>query len=100
MLTTINNYKVKRLLLNGHYVCSSTSDSNLTYLLCATKNKNKRSLRNYKLLHIDNLLFPTEITIIEEGDTYDCFFLPDNLSLCMIKLQSRSFSSTHLVVMF
>lgn len=96
MASSINNYKIKRLLLNGHYMCSS--NDGITYLLCATKVK--RTLRNYKSLSIETVIFPCEITYLSQGETYDSYLIGDEYSLCMTKLQSKSYTSAQLVVMF
>lgn len=95
MLASINHYKVKRLLLNGHYVCSS--DDGSSYLLCAINLK--QSLRNYKHLQFDCIVFPNEITYLSEGEAYGCYPLHGKMSLCMTKLQSKSYTSLQLITL-
>ena len=96
MLASINNYTVKRLLANDHYVCDTHDGS--CYLLCSTKAK--RTLRNYRLCHLEGVVFPAEITYLAEGQAYECYPLIPSLSLCMSKLQTRLYTSSHLLCLF
>lgn len=82
MHSSINSYRIKRLLLSGDYVC--TDSENQLFLLSPALEEPQ--LHN---LQLQNIILPIEISFLSDNGYY-CFPISERLTHCLTKLRGTS----------
>jgi hypothetical protein len=75
MRSTINNFKVKSLLLSGDYICSDEEGSCYLLSSCQAATFTSEELTAFKTT-VDYVVFPVEIALLNQDsaeESYGCY---------------------------